>query len=113
LRGIITHNLEQLAQDCSAGKIELDESYFGGVCKGRRGPRAAKSSDARGRQTALHLAARADHLEILERLLRIPGINVNAEDSNGKTALHIAEEKGHARSMATLRHQRVVNTTRP
>jgi transposase len=40
-RSIITHCLEQVAQDCFAGEIELDESYFGGVHKGRRGRRAA------------------------------------------------------------------------
>jgi transposase len=33
LRSIITHCLEQVAQDCFAGEIELDESYFGGVHK--------------------------------------------------------------------------------
>ncbi len=41
LRSIITHHLEQEAQDCFDGEIELDESYFGGVRKGRRSRGAA------------------------------------------------------------------------
>ena len=41
LRRIITHHLEQAAKDCFAGEIELDESYLGGVRKGKRGRGAA------------------------------------------------------------------------
>ncbi len=37
LREVIAHRLEQEAHEVFAGAIELDESYFGGVRKGKRG----------------------------------------------------------------------------
>ena len=41
LREIIAYNLEQEAHEIFDGVIELDESYFGGVRKGKRGRGAA------------------------------------------------------------------------
>lgn len=41
LREIIAHHIEQESQEVFEGKLEIDESYFGGTRKGRRG-RGAK-----------------------------------------------------------------------
>ena len=41
LREIIAHNLEQEADAVFSGEIEVDESYFGGKRKGKRGRGAA------------------------------------------------------------------------
>ncbi len=41
LREIIAHHLEQEAHEVFDGEIEVDESYFGGVRKGKRGRGAA------------------------------------------------------------------------
>lgn len=37
LREVIVHYLEKEAHEIFGGAIELDESYFGGVRKGKRG----------------------------------------------------------------------------
>ena len=41
LREIIAHQLEQEADTVFSGEIEVDESYFGSRCKGKRGRGAA------------------------------------------------------------------------
>ena len=41
LRQVIAHQLEQEAEDVFGGEIEVDESYFGGIRKGKRGRGAA------------------------------------------------------------------------
>ena len=41
LRQLVSKHLEQEADDVFCGEIELDESYFGGVRKGKRGRGAA------------------------------------------------------------------------
>lgn len=41
LREVIAHHLEQEANEIFAGAVELDESYFGGARKGKRGRGAA------------------------------------------------------------------------
>jgi len=41
IREVIVYNLEQEADDIFDGEIELDESYFGGARKGKRGRGAA------------------------------------------------------------------------
>ena len=46
--------------------------------------------------TSLHGAASYGHASIVERLLGVGGIDVNAFDANGKTSLHLASEAGHA-----------------
>ncbi|GKZ37757.1 ankyrin repeat domain-containing protein 44 [Aspergillus brasiliensis] len=43
---------------------------------------------------ALHIAAGKGHLLVVELLLQLPGINVNAQDKHGSTALHKAVYKG-------------------
>ena len=37
LRKIIAYELELVSDEVFCGEIEVDESYFGGVCKGKRG----------------------------------------------------------------------------
>ena len=46
-------------------------------------------------RTALMLAARLGHLEMIEILLQHPGINVDLQDVNGMTALYIAARENH------------------
>merc|ERR550532_3073717 len=46
--------------------------------------------------TPLSVATCNGYLSIVRELLKIPGINVNAADSNGCTSLHRAAEKGKA-----------------
>lgn len=41
LRELIAHHLEQAAHEVWDGEIEVDESYFGGKQKGKRGRGAA------------------------------------------------------------------------
>ena len=41
IRMVINHHLALAADEVFEGSIELDESYFGGWCKGRRGRGAA------------------------------------------------------------------------
>jgi len=41
LRDVITYHLEQEAHEIFDGAVELDESYFGGARKGKRGRGAA------------------------------------------------------------------------
>ena len=41
LRGIITHHIELENQEIGGGEIEVDDSYFGGTRKGKRGRGAA------------------------------------------------------------------------
>ena len=41
LRQVIVYYLEQEAHELFEGAVELDESYFGGVRKGKRGRGAA------------------------------------------------------------------------
>ena len=51
---------------------------------------------ARGKagKTALHLAAKSGHLEIIQLLLE-RGADINTRDRKGKTALHLAAKSGH------------------
>lgn len=43
---------------------------------------------------AIHHAAFRDDSEILELLIRVPGLDINAQDKRGQQALHIAAERG-------------------
>ena len=47
------------------------------------------------KRTALHLAARNGHLEVVKYLLEKGGAEVNEEDNDGWTALHLAARYGH------------------
>lgn len=44
LRALIAHHIEQEAHEAFGGEIEVDESYFGGTRKGKRGRGARESS---------------------------------------------------------------------
>lgn len=46
-------------------------------------------------ETVLHIAARADNIDVVEYLLGTSRIAVNAQDKNGQTALHLACRNGH------------------
>jgi len=55
LREIIAYQLEQESQDVFGGEIEVDESYFGGTRKGKRGRGAGGKIPVFGlRWTCLH-----------------------------------------------------------
>ena len=47
--------------------------------------------------TPLHFAARRGNDEIVKVLLEQPKVKVDAKDSSGKTALHLACSEGHCR----------------
>lgn len=48
VRAVITYHLEQEAHEMFEGAVELDESYFGGARKGKRGRGAAGGGQGRG-----------------------------------------------------------------
>ena len=53
--------------------------------------------------TALHYAARYDNAEVVRQLLaEIPGLDVNAQDAEGCTPLHVAVEHGASGAAAAL-----------
>lgn len=41
-------------------------------------------------RTALHCAVASNQVEVVAELLKVPTINLNATDANGKTALHLS-----------------------
>ena len=53
-------------------------------------------------RTALMLAARLGHTEMVEILLKHPSINVNLQDVNGMTALYLAAREDHYEIVQTL-----------
>ena len=53
-------------------------------------------------RTALMLATREGLIDIVRTLLQYPGINVDAQDANGWTALYIAVKFGHKDLVAVL-----------
>lgn len=61
-------------------------------------------------RTALLLAVRLGNLNITQKLLKIPGIDVNKQDVDGYTALSIACAKGHSEIVRILLEQQDVNT---
>lgn len=50
----------------------------------------------------IHWAADRNQLEILCELLKIPGIKINLQDSDGQTALHYAASCGHKDTLELL-----------
>lgn len=56
---------------------------------------SVNAKDEMGQETALHFAARADQEEIVKFLSRLPGIDINAQNSQGHTALTVAAGNGH------------------
>jgi hypothetical protein len=51
-------------------------------------------------QSALHLAVHQGHARIVERLVGF-GINLNLQDSDGDTALHIALSRDTAKTLSS------------
>lgn len=41
-------------------------------------------------RTALHSAVAGNQVEVVTELMKVPTINLNATDANGKTALHLS-----------------------
>lgn len=62
----------------------------------------AKLVGSVGLRTALHWAAREGNLEIVDQLLPVPDIDVNARDSDGQTPYHKAAKKGHLKVVRRL-----------
>ena len=58
---------------------------------------ADPSIKSKKKSTPLHFAARRGNDEIVKVLLEHPKVNVNARDSSGKTALHVACSEGQIR----------------
>jgi ankyrin repeat protein len=56
---------------------------------------AAKFYGSVGLRTALHMVSRDVNLETVDLFLSMPGIDVNARDSDGQTPYHKAAKKGH------------------
>ncbi|XP_025103600.1 ankyrin repeat and death domain-containing protein 1A-like isoform X1 [Pomacea canaliculata] len=52
-------------------------------------------------RTALHLAAEAGHLDIVDKLLQM-GAQIQKKDKSGATAVHLAAEKGHGQVVRRL-----------
>lgn len=52
---------------------------------------------------AIHFAAREDHVKFVEQLfVTVPQLNVNAQDEDGKTALHLAAAAGYLETVRLL-----------
>jgi len=58
-------------------------------------PFPRKEQEMTSNLTALHFAARTGSLEIVDLLFREPGIEINVQDEDGCTPLHIAAQRGH------------------
>ena len=55
-----------------------------------------------GGSTALMLAARYNHLDLVKALMNHPGIDVNVQDRDNRTALHVAVYENHPDIVAQL-----------
>ena len=56
------------------------------------------AAEAKGR-TALSMAAGYNELPSLRNFMKFPGFDLDAPDSQGRTALHFACEKGHGNAV--------------
>ena len=54
-----------------------------------------QNKDQSREETALHIACRYGDPQIITALLNYPTININCQDKNGNTPLHIASKAGH------------------
>jgi ankyrin repeat protein len=64
-------------------------------------PRSGNVQAANG-ETVLHIAARVGDIDIIKRLLDIPGIDLNVQDEVGQSPLHLSCGKGHISVVQTL-----------
>ncbi|KAL3702473.1 hypothetical protein R1sor_020495 [Riccia sorocarpa] len=60
-------------------------------------------------RTPLHYAAYRRRLDVAKELLKSPAIDVNTEDRDCFTALHLASRKGHVDLVELLMHQREID----
>ncbi|GKZ75288.1 hypothetical protein AnigIFM50267_004467 [Aspergillus niger] len=76
----------------------------------------ASGADAASQDTdkflALHIAAGKGYLPVVELLLQLPGINVNAQDKHGSTALHEAAYNGRLPIVELLLQHRGTDVNR-
>lgn len=66
-----------------------------------------RSYSGRERVTCLHIAAMRQNVEILQKLLSVPNVDINACDSDNATALHIAARGGFVDVAQLLLHHGV------
>lgn len=100
LREIIAYHLEQESQEVVGGEIEVDESYFGGTRKGKRGRGAAGKVPVfgllkRGGRVYTKIipnASGATLLPIIERKV-VPDSIVYSDCWHGYNALDVSEFK--------------------
>ena len=78
LRDVIAYRLEQEADQVVGGEIEVDESYFGGRRKGKRGRSAA------GTHAEAHAVTREGRASEVWTLDEVARVIVNFRDSIGE-----------------------------
>ncbi|XP_070176862.1 ankyrin repeat and death domain-containing protein 1A-like isoform X1 [Littorina saxatilis] len=64
-------------------------------------PDNVNAAEKNNERTALHLAAEAGHLQVVDKLLS-KGAQVAKKDKSGATAVHLAAEKGHGHVVRCL-----------
>ncbi|KAL8611699.1 hypothetical protein ACOMHN_063725 [Nucella lapillus] len=64
-------------------------------------PDNVNATEKNNERTALHLAAEAGHLVVVDKLLQM-GAHVQKKDKMGATAVHLAAEKGHGHVIRRL-----------
>ena len=109
LREIIAYELEQEADAVFAGEVEVDESYFGGKRKGRRGRGAAGKTPVfgllkRGGKVYTQVIPNAGSstlLPIIERKV-VPDSIVYSDAWHGYNALDISDFKHYRINHSTL-----------
>jgi len=84
-----------LHRAAAAGKAKAVIEILGGL--DRAGFGNFKNAQDKAGQTALHLAAENNFVEVADILLKANGspANPHLKDNNGQTPLHLAAEKGH------------------
>jgi transposase len=104
LRGIITHHIELENQEIVGDEIEVDESYFGGTRKGKRGRGAAGKVPVFGLlkrggrvYTKIIPNASSDTLLPIIQQKVIPDSIVYSEYWRGYNALDVSEFKHYRR----------------
>jgi len=83
-----------------------DAAYNGQVDKVKAIVKRISVEDINGKnnrgQTALYCAARQGHLLVIQELVKVKGINLDAQEPKGSTALHAASYGCHGKVVAFL-----------